>query len=82
MNNLKKIIYTSKVLKININYVTYFKNFLPYLMEKQYWRRKSFSLELMFPRLTIEMGEPMEKHPRPKQIQNTMLENTIKIKLI
>lgn len=57
----------------------HFKKYLPYLMEKLYWRRKSFSLELMFQRLTIEMGESMEKHPRPKQIQKTMLENTIKI---
>lgn len=52
--------------------------YLPYLMEKQYWRRKSFSLELVFPKSTIEMGKSMEKRPRPKHIQKTMLESTKK----
>lgn len=43
-------------------------------------RRKSFSLDLVYPTLMIEMERSMGKCPLPKRKRRTMLENTAKIK--
>lgn len=52
--------------------------YLPYLMEKQCWRSKSFSLGLMFPGLTTWMNILKDKRPQPKHIRKITLETTEK----
>lgn len=47
-------------------------------MEKQCWRKKSFLLELIFPKPLIETGKSKGKCPRPMRMCKTTLGSTKK----